>query len=218
MEKVQILKSATVSHEVDPQKGFTKICPNELPVPDGHSIVKELNRQALIGDFRTVSKDVHPSNAIWIADEEHPQFSSLNIENENNVDVAWNKHCMSGTIGSELLDGLPPIIDYDFVVYKGVEPNLHPYGGVYHDLGKTLSTGLNEFFYTNNIYYVILGGLALDYCVKETAIDLVDLGYYVIINLSATRSIGDNKPVIKELENLGVVFINSVDDIEYLNL
>ena len=34
------------SIDVDPQKTFTELCPNELPVKDGHLIADALNRQA----------------------------------------------------------------------------------------------------------------------------------------------------------------------------
>ena len=37
--KVQVVKNKTVSHNVDPEKGFTPLCPNELPVPGGDEIV-----------------------------------------------------------------------------------------------------------------------------------------------------------------------------------
>jgi nicotinamidase/pyrazinamidase len=45
-----------------------------------------------------------------------------------NVDVKWNRHCVVGTPGAELLDGLPQVLEYDFQVNKGMDPNAHPYG------------------------------------------------------------------------------------------
>jgi nicotinamidase/pyrazinamidase len=215
MENITITKNHTASHEVDPQKGFTPFCPNELPVPDGHNIVNELNRQSTYAKLRTVSKDVHPNNAIWIANETTPQFTSLEIDDEKNIDIAWNPHCISGTIGSELIPGLPKITDYNFVVYKGVEPNLHPYSGVYHDLQKKLTTGLVEYYSHNNIDTIIIGGLALDYCVKDTAIDLANRGFRVIVNLGATRAINEdiNKTILN-MKMFGIVIIKSLDEIQ----
>ena len=217
MEKIKITWNRTASHEVDPQKGFTPICPNELPVPGGDEIVDELNRQATYAKYRTVSKDVHPANALWLANELRPQFTLLNLNNEPNVDVVWNAHCMSGTVGSELLTGLPKITEYDFVVFKGIEPNLHPYSGVYHDLEKTLTTGLIEFYESHRINTVIISGLALEYCVRETVNDLMSMGFLVIVNLPGTRSLGPADKAIKELKDSGIICIESLDELELIN-
>lgn len=217
-EKLTVIFSKTASHNVDPQKGFTPLCPNELPVPDGDNIVGELNAQNNSVKYKTVSKDVHPGNAIWIATKKEPQFSV--VEGEN-VDVRWNKHCMSGTYGAELLDGLPKMNEYDFIVAKGYEPDLHPYSSCYHDLGKKLSTGLIEWYNSKEITTVIVGGLATNYCVGETVIDLANAGFQVILNLAACRGIGTQE-VIDEYVNMlvdkyNVFIINSTEDIEVVN-
>lgn len=218
--KIRVSKRTTASHEVDPQKGFSPLCPKELPVPDGHNIVNELNRQARFGILRTVSKDVHPSNAIWIANKTIKQFSPLKIKGEKNVDIVWNKHCMSGTEGAELLPGLPPITEYNYVVFKGIEPNLHPYSSCYHDLKKKLSTGLIEYYEYYGIRTIIIGGLALDYCVMDTILDLANLYYNIIVNLSATRSIGNVEETIKKIKgddhNECIRFIDSTKNLELI--
>ncbi len=41
MTKIQ--REKTASFDVDPQHGFTSLCPDELPVPDGDEMVMELN-------------------------------------------------------------------------------------------------------------------------------------------------------------------------------
>lgn len=213
---------STASHNVDPQKGFTPLCPNELPVPEGDLIVDELNRQNNLAKFKTVSKDVHPSNAIWLATLDRPQFSTVGTENS---DIAWNAHCMSGTRGMELLDGLPKMSEYDFFVGKGFEPDLHPYSSCYHDLKKTISTGLIEWYLANNITTVIVGGLALNLedtplCVGETIIDLVNAGFQVILNLGSTRGLGSdegrNKFINRLVDEYGVLVVDSYTEIEVL--
>ena len=206
------------SHNVDPQKGFTPLCPNELPVPDGDKIVDELNGQNKLAKYKTVSKDIHPSNAIWIANSEKSQFTK--IEGDN-VDITWNSHCISGTYGAELLDGLPKMTDYDFFVAKGFESDIHPYSSCYHDLNKKISTGLIEWYIVKGITTVILGGLALNYCVGETAIDLSNAGFEVILNLGACRGIGNREEIdayvdmlIKEYD---VIIVDSYKDIDTIN-
>lgn len=209
--KLTINKERTASFDVDAQNGFTPKCPYELPVPDGHLIVDELNKQSKYCEYRLGSKDVHPTNGIWISDERNPQFSPIKGDN---VDIRWDMHCMSGTLGAELIDGLPAVKDYDYFVFKGIEPDLHPYSACYHDLNKKLSTGVIEWLRENEIDTVVVGGLALDYCVKQTVIDLIGSGFEVIINKAATKSIGDFNKAVQELEEMGVFFIENADDLK----
>lgn len=96
---------------------------------------------------------------------------------------------MPGTPGFELLDGLPAPLDYDYFVWKGVEPDLHPYGACYHDLAEKRSTGVIEFLRQNDVDLVLIGGLALDYCVKTTAQQLRRAGFKVLVHLPACRAI-----------------------------
>ena len=216
LEKVTVVFDKTASHNVDPQKGFTPLCPNELPVEDGQNIVGELIGQNGIVAYRTVSKDMHPANAIWIATADKPQFSP--VEGEN-VDIRWNAHCMSGTYGAELLDGLK-MTDYDFFLSKGYEPDLHPYSSCYHDLKKKISTGLIEWYNSKGISTVIVAGLATNYCVGETCIDLANAGFQVILNLGGSRGIGSQEDVDKYVEKLindyNVIVVNSFTEIDVI--
>ena len=224
-EKIKIWSEDTMSIDIDSQKGFTPLCPNELPVEGGDLIVNELNKNAKFSKFRVGSKDMHPNNAVWISDNEHPILSTIEGHGEN-VDVRWPKHCMSGTKGSELLDGLPAPEDYDFFIWKGMEPNLHPYGIFYHDLSETLSTGLIEYLMANiEIDTFIIGGLALDYCVYTSVKQLIEFlntceeyDCRIILNLGATAGFApDTEAIAREtLEKLGVIFINSTDNLKLI--
>ena len=193
------------SFDVDAQKGFTPLCPNDLPVEGGDKIVNELNAQAELADYRVGSKDCHPPKALWTADAEHPVFSP--VENGgDNVDIHWPAHCVVGTKGNELLDGLPKVSEYDYFVFKGIEPDLHPYGACYHDMGWRLSTGVIEWLKSKDVTVVIIGGLAYDYCVKTTALQLKKAGFRVIINAEATKSvaIGTSLEADADLATAGV--------------
>jgi len=217
VEKTIVVYNKTASHNVDPQKGFTPLCPKELPVEHGDEIVDELKGQNSIVKFKTVSKDVHPSNAIWIATKEKPQYTPIKGEN---VDLVWNAHCMAGTYGAELLDGLPKMIDYDFFVTKGVEPDLHPYSSCYHDLNRKMSTGLIEWYNSRDISTVIVSGLATNFCVGSTVIDLVDAGFQVILNLGGCRGIGTDEEldiyVNMLVDKYNVLVVESFKDIEVI--
>lgn len=202
-------KKTTASFDIDAQKGFTPICPDELPVPDGDAIVDELNKNAVFAKYRIGSKDAHNENAIWVATEEKPQFTEVG---EPNVDIRWNSHCNVGTTGFELLDGLPDPLDYDYFVWKGIENNTHPYGACYHDLKKTKTTGVIEFLKAKKVEVIIAGGLATDYCVYETVMELADAGFRVILNLKACRGITE-ETTRAAIEKMTAKNITVTDDI-----
>jgi nicotinamidase/pyrazinamidase len=112
--------------------------------------------------------------------------------------------------------------EYDFFVGKGFEPNLHPYSACYHDVAKTISTGVIEWLNQHNILTVIVGGLALNVeetplCVGHTVIDLAEAGFQVVLNLGAVRGLGTiegQEKFIEMLKNKYNVFVvNSYKDI-----
>lgn len=208
-----VLTRDTAAFDVDPQVGFSPLAPNELPVADAEAIVPHLNAQALKGHLRVASKDAHNPQGTWIATPEFPQFSVVGTPN---VDIHWNRHCEVGTKGFEFLPGLPYHLAYDFVAYKGIEKDCHPYGACYHDLGDTRSTGVIEFLKGKSITTVIVGGLATDYCVKTTAIQLKKAGFDVIVNLAACRAIdfnGSKDAALAEMAALGIKIVESEADI-----
>jgi nicotinamidase/pyrazinamidase len=202
------------SFDVDPQKGFTPLCPKELPIKDGDKIVDELNKQFEYAGLRIGSGEFHPPDALWITRKK--EEIQKPIEGFPDVDVKWPEHCTIGTKGAELLKGLPSIGDYNFFVHKGIQKDMHPYGACFHDLSENLSTGVIEFLTVNNIELVLVGGLALDYCVAATCFQLINAGFYVIINLDATRSVAEKsaKKAIGALNEKGAMFIKCADDLK----
>lgn len=210
------IKERIASFDVDPQKGFTPLCPNELPVENGYKIVHALNFNADFAFLRVLSKDSHPDEAIWNADDEHPPLSE--VFGYPDVDVYWPKHCVVGTYGNELIDGLPDVSEYDMVVMKGCEPDMHPYGACYHDLDEHVSTGVTEFLESKCIDIVIVGGLAFDFCVKTTIDQLANTGFTVIVNMEATEAVSkeDVPSVKKDLEEKGVIVVDNCEELKRL--
>lgn len=209
-------KHAVASFDVDCQYTFTPECPGELPVPGGMDIVDELNLQAGKAAYRLGSKDAHHATAVWVADQQHPQFTPLQGDN---VDQYWVPHAIIGTKGFESIAGLPVITEYDFFVWKGIELDMHPYGVCYHDLANRLSTGVIEFLRDKEVTTVIVGGLATDYCVKTTVLQLLAAGFQVIVNLGACRGIAKETIAIaqQEMELAGARFVESANDISVVS-
>ncbi len=209
-------REKTASFDVDPQRGFTPLCPNELPVPGGDEIADELNTLAHFASVRLVSKDCHPLDAPWVAQNADEIMQPVEGEYLN-LDIKWPPHCVVGTEGNRLIPGLPDEEDYDLVIEKGNDPLMHPYGACFHDLVETKSTGAIEWLRKQGIDTILLGGLATDYCVKTTGLQLVKAGFRVILNRSACRGVAEETSVqaLIDLESAGVELIADSRELEY---
>lgn len=208
-----INKTAIIA--IDMQKGFSTLCPNELPVNfDIKKMVDNFNELRKMGDYIVGSKDCHPPNAIHIASKEHPQFSPI-VNGGDNVDIYWNAHCIVGTEGNELLPGMPKVEDFDFFVYKGIQPNLHPYGFTAHDLQGKISTGVIEWLKYNNVYDCIMCGIATDYCLSTSAIQLALAGFHVIVVLEASAGISPDtiKLAIDKMKSNHITVVDTISEV-----
>ncbi len=208
MPNMSFDKAQIASFDIDCQNAFTPLCPEELPVAGATEIVAELQKQALHAQYRIASKDSHCPDAIWVADDEHPVFSSMQGDN---VDMRWPRHAEPGSKGFELIAGLPKVTEYDYFVWKGVEPDMHPYGSCYHDFAEKLSTGVIEFLHNNKVQLVLTGGLATDYCVKATVLQLCHAGFQVVVNLAAVRGIGEDTSLAAKIamQEAGAILLES---------
>ncbi|WP_321864914.1 isochorismatase family protein, partial [Pseudomonas paraveronii] len=140
---------------------------------------------ASLAGYRVGSKDAHTPHAPWVVKQHSEMLQPTGLAP---ADVTWVSHCVPGTEGFTLLDELPTPYDYDYFIWKGVEPALHPYGACYHDLHDKLSTGVLEYLKAQGVSRVIVGGLALDYCRKTTASQLPKPGLPGVPHLPASRA------------------------------
>lgn len=206
-----------IALDIDAQKTFTPLCPNELPVSEGHLIVNELNAQAKLAQKRVMSKDAHSPSAKWLCACHAKQLHPTGLIN---APETWVAHAMIGSEGFQLLDKLPAIIDYDFCVWKGIEPDMHPYGACYHDIQERMSTGLIEWLHIQKARILIVGGLATDYCVKATVLQLLRAGNWtVIVNRAACRGIAPDtiEQAWKEMQTNGAIILANAQAIaDYL--
>jgi nicotinamidase/pyrazinamidase len=89
----------------------------------------------------------------------------------------------------------------DVVIDKGQDPETDGYSGFD-------GTELGRILREREVERVHIGGLALDYCVKNTALDAVKAGFPATVHLNATRAVnrekGDDESALKELRAAGV--------------
>jgi len=191
---------------VDVQNDFLE--GGNLEVKDSNKIIPVINDMIVKGDFDYIifTKDWHPSD--------HKSFASQ-YENKNVFDVInlngiqqvlWPDHCIQNTPGSyihnEIIIGKPN----SYIFKKGMNPNVDSYSAFYDNDHKS-STGLSEFLKSKDVTKTVICGLAMDFCVKYTAIDSVNEGFDTTLVLDATQSIDNDKGShLEEMKNNGISF------------
>ncbi len=167
---------------VDVQNDF---CPGgALAVPEGDEVVAPINVLAAATPFVVATRDWHPPD--------HGSF-----EEQGGV---WPVHCVQGTLGAELHPDLDRT-HLDLVIDKGQDPGTDGYSAFD-------ATGLAEILRTRGVGRVHLAGLALDVCVRASALDARRAGFDVVLHSGATRAVeltaGDGERALDELRTAGV--------------
>lgn len=177
---------------VDIQNDF---CENgSLAVPDAEKIIPFVNSMMFKNNYDVVvaTLDWHPAN--------HSSFK------DNGEKGIWPVHCVQDTFGSQLHAQLDDRL-IDKKIYKGTNPKVDSYSGFF-DNDKTSQTGLDQYLRQNGITSVDVVGLALDYCVKATALDAASLGYTTRVLLEGTKAVclqvGDDMKALEELRSNNV--------------
>jgi nicotinamidase/pyrazinamidase len=173
---------------VDVQNDF---CPGgALAVADGNQVVAPLN--GLIEEFLARDEPVFKSRD-W-----HP----ANTKHFEAFGGTWPVHCVQETRGAEFH---PELLDDPriTVISKGMgdEDTYSAFDGT------DLATRLRE----QGVEEVLVGGLATDYCVKNTVLDALKEGFKVKALASAMRPVelqpGDGERAIEEMRQKGAEII-----------
>ena len=166
-----------------------------LAVPDGESVVPPLRR--LAQHFTALGLPVYATRDWHPADSRH--FAS-------NGGV-WPVHCVQGTLGARLREDLklPSSVQ---IVSKGQSRTDDGYSAV---AGEVAGRGtLLEDLKTRGVDKVIVGGLATDYCVKHSVLDLLSQGYAVTLLTDAIRAVdlksGDGQRALDDMTKAGATF------------
>ncbi len=155
-----------------------------LAVPDGDAVIEPVNRLAETVPFVVATRDWHPPDHQSFAEQGGP----------------WPVHCIKDTPGAQFHPGLDRS-RIDVIVDAGQEAELEGYSG-FED------TDLERVLREREVDRVHVAGLALDYCVKATALDAKRAGFDVVMHLDATRPVevqrGDGERAVRELREAGV--------------
>ena len=169
---------------VDVQRDFVD---GTLAVPDAEAVIPVVERLADQAEILIATRDWHPAGHCSFADP--PEFR----------DGSWPVHCVEFTPGAafawEIINGRTP----EAVISKGDRLDREAYSGFD-------GTPLADILRKRDVTEVEVVGLALDYCVKATALDAAREGFDTTVLLEGTRAVADEtgEQAIVELREAGV--------------
>jgi nicotinamidase/pyrazinamidase len=173
---------------------------NDFAHPDG-SLFVQGSDAVIAGVNAHVVRALAAGSTVVYTRDWHPA-TTPHFEKDGGI---WPVHCVGGTWGAAFHDRVL-IAGPD--IHKGANGEDGYSGFSMRDpiSGAETSTGLREVI--GDATSVVVVGLALDYCVKETALDARKHELGVILPLYATAAVnlaaGDDDRALAELETAGV--------------
>jgi nicotinamidase/pyrazinamidase len=181
---------------IDVQNDF---CPGgALPVPEGDRVVEPLNRAAKL--FATAKLPVVASRD-W-----HPAVTS----HFSAYGGIWPSHCIQGSRGAEFHPQLE-LPQGCLMISKGFETDADSYSAFDGRLPD--GRNLQELLAGLGVARLYVGGLATDYCVKESVLAALKAGLQVVVLEDAIAGVevtaGDSLRAIDEMKAAGA-FLSTV--------
>lgn len=174
---------------VDVQNDF---CPGgSLAVTEGDEVVAPLNK--LMREFLERGEPVYKTRD-W-----HPEKT----KHFATCGGTWPIHCVQNTEGAEFH---PDLLDDPriTVISKGIDERADGYSGFD-------GTQLAQLLRDEGVNELWVGGLATDYCVKQTVIDGVHNGFKVKALADAMRAVNvnpdDGKKALEEMKTAGAEIV-----------
>jgi len=100
------------------------------------------------------------------------------------------------------------------VFQKGINPEVDSYSGFFDNEHQN-DTGLASYLVEKGVSELFIVGLALDYCVKFTALDARQCGLNTSLIVDGTRGVNidasDSVKAVKEMSEAGVNIVQSLD-------
>ena len=136
------------------------------------------------------TQDWHPAGHVSFASTHGRQPFDV-VELHGHEQVLWPDHCVQGSAGAGLHDGLP-LDRLDLILRKGTRPDVDSYSGFsenWNAAGERASTGLGGWLRERGVTDVAVCGLARDVCVTWTAEDASLAGFETTVLWDLTRSV-----------------------------
>jgi nicotinamidase/pyrazinamidase len=182
-----------------------------LPVPHGDEVIPLANELQRKFELVLGTKDWHPANHGSFAENHKGKKPGDRIILDGIEQILWPVHCVQNTRGAEF----SPAFDTSriaHVFHKGVDPLIDSYS-TFFDNAHRRHTGLAHYLQERSIKDIYLLGLALDYCVKYSALDARQLGLNTHVVLDGCAGIdlepGDINRALNEMKCAGAKILKS---------
>lgn len=181
-----------------------------LAVPQGDEVTPIANHLIQSSHLVVATQDWHPANHGSFAanHKEHKVFDL--IELHGLPQVLWPVHCVQNTGGACFAPGLETR-RIERIFPKGLDATVDSYSGFF-DNGRRQDTGMSNWLKQRGIRKLSICGLALDYCVKFTALDAITEGFEVELVLPACRGVNlapdDCDKAVAEMREHGITIIS----------
>ena len=196
---------------VDVQNDF--IPGGALAVTEGDLVVPVINQLQEKFEHILATQDFHPADHGSFAANHQGKMPGELIDLAGLTQILWPVHCVQGSEGADFHPDLDKN-NWEKVFQKGKNREVDSYSGFF-DNARRGDTGLGNYLKEKGIEQVFVCGLALDYCVKFTALDAKSLGFETFLITDATRAVNlkpeDGENSIREMEDAGVKILTSKD-------
>ena len=149
------------------------------------------------------TQDWHPKDHVSFFTNHEGKKPLDVVRVADRTQVLWPPHCVQNTEGATILldSGL-----FNAIVKKGQDAHFDSYSGFQDDGGAR--TEMDAILKSDGIKEVVIYGIAMDYCVKATAIHAVQAGYKatVIEGLTAKIAPDSAAKAREEMSANGVIF------------
>ncbi|WP_457642270.1 bifunctional nicotinamidase/pyrazinamidase [Persephonella sp.] len=167
-----------------------------LPVPEGDKVVPVLNQYIDLFSSK--------GNPVYFTRDWHPE-DHISFESYGGI---WPPHCVQDTEGAKFHPDLKIPLDNKFIISKGTSRDFDAYSGFQ-------GTVLNDLLKERGIKRVFVGGVATDYCVKNTVLGALNLGYQVFVLEDGIKGVdvkeGDSEKALELMKDKGAILINLGD-------
>jgi nicotinamidase/pyrazinamidase len=192
--------TATALIVVDMQNDFGHPA-GSLFVSDGDTLVEPINAEieaaASAGATVLLTQDWHPASTPHFIDD----------------GGVWPTHCVAGTWGAEIIDGIDPHHRAAAVIRKGTNGEDGYSAFAMREPGGDVDipTGLAGLLRERSITRVVVCGLATDVCVAATGLSAAAAGFETTALLDATRPVSDDADtaagVVRDFAAAGVSIV-----------
>lgn len=142
----------------------------------------------------------HPEMPVLFVCDHHPADHS-SFKDYGGI---WPMHCITGTRGAEIEEGLAGYATEELTFYKGEDAGTEQYSGFEgaNASGETLDDKLQEL----GVRRVYVSGIATEYCIKATCSDLLAAGYEVCLLTDALAYVDEDghEKAIAEMDGMGI--------------